>query len=402
MADPLWFGPPEAVAALLETSNPATIVANIAAWLAEAIQHELSMGVSVANIGATLTQWLGLGGAAYGVKGTELNLLGLQPLAAHCLKHVSIGQAALEANTIARSAVIPAVVCQTNRDETAALYASNVCGCNTPAIVANETEYFGYFTPQNTSIGLAYASTLNALIGAIASTPPPITPMGASPAAAVGPAESVAESAADTGMSTGPAEAVQAAGQAASPASGLSQLMTPLQAMTSLPNTLKPVTDLPTQVFSSASQSFSGPLQNIMGMFPSLLSQQGVGAAAGVPVEAVAGPLGGGVAGGVGAATGGGTGAVGVGYSGLGLTKFTQPAGDFSAEPVGGRATTLRGAGLLSAADVRSPTAPVGGTPMPMSPAGAGMLARDGATGDRDKVPHARIVVHGAGAGQNV
>ncbi len=395
MADPLWFGPPEAVAALLETSNPATIVANIAAWLAEAIQHELSMGASVANVEATLTQWIGLGGAAYGVKGTELNLLGLQPLAAHCLKHVSIGQAALEANAIARSSVIPALVCQTNRDETAALYASNICGCNTPAIVANETEYFGYFTPQNTSIGLAYASALNMLVGAVTSTPPPITPMGASPAAAVDPAESVAESAANTGMATGPAEAVQAAGQAASPGSGISQIMQPLQAMTSLPNTLKPVTELPTQLLQNATQSLSGPIQNIMGMFPSLLSQQGVGAAGSVPVEAVAGPLGGGVAGGVSAATGGGAGEVGVGYSGAGLTRFTQPAGDFSAEPVGGRATTLRAAGLLSAADVRSPTAPVGGTPMPVSPAGAGMLGRDGADGNRDKVPHARIVVHG-------
>ena len=46
MPDPLWFGPPESVAALLEASNPAGVVANIAAWLAEAIQHELSMGMS--------------------------------------------------------------------------------------------------------------------------------------------------------------------------------------------------------------------------------------------------------------------------------------------------------------------------------------------------------------------
>ena len=54
MPDPLWFGPPESVAALLEASNPAGVVANIAAWLAEAIQHELSMGMSVANVAATL------------------------------------------------------------------------------------------------------------------------------------------------------------------------------------------------------------------------------------------------------------------------------------------------------------------------------------------------------------
>ena len=76
-------------------------------------------------------------------EGSELNILGLKPLAAHCLKHVAIGQAAVEANTVARSAVISAIVCQTNRDETAALYASNICGCNTPAIVANEEMYWG-------------------------------------------------------------------------------------------------------------------------------------------------------------------------------------------------------------------------------------------------------------------
>ena len=83
MPDPLWFGPPESVAALLEASDPSTIVANIAAWLAEAIQHELSMGMSVANVAATLEQWIGLGGTAYGMKGSELNFAGLMPLAAH-------------------------------------------------------------------------------------------------------------------------------------------------------------------------------------------------------------------------------------------------------------------------------------------------------------------------------
>jgi hypothetical protein len=121
MPDPLWFGPPESVAALLETSNPSTVIANIAAWLSEAVSHELSMGVSMANIGATISQWIGLGGAASALKGTELNFAGLVPMVAHCLKHVTIGHAAVEANTIARSSVIPAAVCQANRDETAAL-----------------------------------------------------------------------------------------------------------------------------------------------------------------------------------------------------------------------------------------------------------------------------------------
>jgi hypothetical protein len=35
----------------------------------------------------------------------------------------------------------------------------------------------------------------------------------------------------------------------------------------------------------------------------------------------------------------------------------------------------------------------MGGAPMPMSPATAGMLGREGAGADKDKVAHARIVV---------
>ena len=69
MPDPLCVRPPESVAALLEASDPSTIVANIAAWLAEAIQHELSMGMSVANIGATLgRRGHGRGRCRYGMK----------------------------------------------------------------------------------------------------------------------------------------------------------------------------------------------------------------------------------------------------------------------------------------------------------------------------------------------
>ncbi len=390
MPDPLWFGPPESVAALLETSDPAAVVANIAAWLAEAIQHELSMGVSVANIGATLEQWMGLGGTAYGMKGSELNFLGLEPLAAHCLKHMAIGQAAVEANTVARSAVIPALVCQTNRDETAALYASNICGCNTPAIAANEEMYFGQFTPQNMNAGLAYASVLNTLMGSIASTPPPITPAGFSPAA---PVETVAQTAADTGAqaSSGLGDA---AGQAASPAAGMGDgLQTFMGAaqglMSGATQPLQEVASGPTQAVSSGAQSFTGLLQNFMGGFSGMGSPNA--AAAESAAAGLAGPLGG-AGGGAAGSLGGGAGAVGAGYPGAGLTSFTRPASTF--EPDGGRPTGLRPSGVLNAADLRGPTTTgTGGGAMPMSPASAGMLGRENGGSDKDKVTHARIVV---------
>jgi PPE family len=389
MPDPQWFGPPESVAALLETSNPAAVVANIAAWLAEAIQHELSMGVSVANIGATLEQWMGLGGTAYGLKGSELNFAGLMPLAAHCLKHMAIGQAAVEANTVARSAVIPAIVCQTNRDETAALYASNICGCNTPAIAANEEMYWGNFTPQNMNIGLTYATAMNTLTGSIVSTPPPITPAGMS---AADPVETVAQTAANTGAqaSSGLGDA---AGEAASPASGmgdgLQSFMGSAQGL--LQGATQPLQEMasaPEQAFQSGTQSFTGLLQNFMSGASGMGSQNAVAETA---AAELAGPLGG-AGGGAASSLGGGAGAVGAGYPGAGLTSFTRPASTF--EPDGGRPTGLRPSGVLSAADLRGPTtAGTGGGAMPMSPASAGMLGRENGGSDKEKVTHARIVV---------
>lgn len=389
MPDPLWFGPPESVAALLEASNPATVVANIAAWLAEAIQHELSMGMSVANIAATLEQWMGFGGAAYGLKGSELNFLGLQPLAAHCLKHMAIGQAAVEANTVARSAVIPAAVCQANRDETAVLYATNFCGCNTPAIGVNEEMYWGQFTPHNMNIGLVYAGALNTLMGAIASTPPPITPAGVSPAA---PVETVAQSAADTGLqaSSGVGDA---AGQAASPAAGatdpLQSLLGPAQSLfSSVGQPFQQLANAPTQAVSSGSSSMSGLMQTFMGGFSSMSAPNA--ATAETAAAELAGPLGSG--GGAVGSVGSGAGGVAAGYPGAGLTSFTRPASTF--EPEGGRPTGLRPSGVLNAAELRGPTtASTGGAAMPVSPAAAGMLGRENDGSDKDKVAHVRIVV---------
>jgi hypothetical protein len=390
MADPIWFGPPEAVAALLETSDPSTVAANIAAWLAEVIQHELSMGLSVANIVSTLEQWVGLGGAAYGMKGSELNLLGLQPLAAHCLKHVAIAEAAVEADAVARSAVIPSVLCTGNRAEFDFDNGINFFGMLTPRITELQGEYTEYWG-QNTSVGVVRANLLNTLVGAIGSTPPPITPAGASPAIADAPAQ-VAQTAAETATQA-PSTVGDVAGEAASPAAGmgdqLSSFMGPAQGLLSgVTQPFQQVASLPGQGF----QSLSSSIQPLMG---ALSPQNAVAAEAGTAeaVSASFGAGGGGAAGGLGAGAGGGVG--GIGSSAAGLTSFTRPTSTFEPEMVGGRATGLKPGGVLNAAELRGPATSggMGGSPMPMSPATAGMLGREGAGSDKDRVAHARIVV---------
>jgi PPE family len=390
MADPIWFGPPEAVAALLETSDPSTIAANIAAWLAEVIQHELSMGLSVANIVSTLEQWVGLGGAAYGMKGSELNLLGLQPLAAHCLKHVAIGEAAVEADAVARSSVIPSVLCTGNRTEFVADNNINwlVLGALTPRITELEAEYTEYWG-QNTSVGVARANVLNTLVGAIGSTPPPITPAGASSGIADAPAQ-VAQTAAATATQA-PSTVGDVAGEVASPAAStgdqLNSMLGPAQGL--LSSAIQPfqqVAGLPAQGF----QGLSSSIQPLMSAFTSMSPQNAVAAEAGT-AEAVSASFGagGGAAGGLGAGGGG------ISSGAAGLTSFTRPTSTFEPEMVGGRATGLKPGGVLNAAELRGPTGPagMGGGPMPMSPATAGMLGREGAGSDKDRVAHARIVV---------
>jgi hypothetical protein len=148
---------------------------------------------------------------------------------------------------------------------------------------------------------------------------------------------------------------------------------------------------------------FKAPMeavQSIGSMPQGLMSMSGMFSAAGAPNAASAGAIaepvlaGGGAAGGVGAAGVGGVGSGIGGFPATALTSYTRPTSSFEPE-TGGRPTSLR-AGVLNAADVRGPTAStgMGGTPMPMSP--AGMLAR-GTGGESDKVAvtRARVVIGG-------
>jgi hypothetical protein len=183
------------------------------------------------------------------------------------------------------------------------------------------------------------------------------------------------------------------AGQtAAAPASAGSEMssmmMQPMQAAMGAFQPLMGMFQAPMQAFQGLSSLPQSMMGSLGGMFNGMK-----GADAAVPaadlVKASA-PAGGGAGmggGGVGGGSGGGG-----GMPGAGLTSYTRPTSSFAPEN-SGRPTSLK-TGLLSAAEVRGPTAaPMGGGAMPMSPAGAGMLGQGKGENSKDDVAHARIVM---------
>lgn len=360
------MSPPEVVAAIFETGpGPASVLANQLVWIVETVNHELAIGRSAANTAATATEWIGLGGAASGRSAAGLNG-GLQTLVGWITHRVAVTQAAVDAYLAAASAVIPSVVSQTNRDETAVLHATNFLGVNTPAIVERDTEYFGEHWPHNAGVGVSYASVLTGLTGALG-VPPPAAPGMA--AGAPGVAGSAAQTAAQAGAQTGAQDAMASSGQLGSVLPAGSQLASTMS---------EPVRSL-AGAPSQALQGFSSAPQALMGAVAPMRSTAaptfGIGSA-GAFAEAMPG-----------AAAGPPAGAGG--YSGAGLTSYTRPAGTFTPER-GGRPTGR--AGVLNAAELRGPTSTArGGSPVPLAP--AGMLGRPGASDGRDDVGRARVVV---------
>src|SRR6202021_2679013 len=115
--DPRWVAaPPEIVALIFEGGpGPESIVAYAAVMATEAASHQMGMAASAANIATTSASWTGLAGTANVARGTALNTGGLEPLAAHCAKHVMLAQAAVDAYTMASPSVIPSGGCRANR-----------------------------------------------------------------------------------------------------------------------------------------------------------------------------------------------------------------------------------------------------------------------------------------------
>ena len=95
-------------------------------------------------------------------------------------------------------------------------------------------------------------------------------------------------------------------------------------------------------------------------------------------------------AGGLVGAGAGGLGGVGAAGAAAPLSSFTRPVSSFAPEG-GGRPAGLS-TGLLSASELRGPTASGGGA-MPISPAQAGMLGHGKGEKAKDDVALARIVL---------
>jgi PPE-repeat protein len=395
MADPRFNGPPEGIAAIFEAGNPGSVIANNAVWITETTNKELAAGLSSVNALATAAQWQGVGALASMVTSTGLNA-GLQTLVGWTAEKIGVTTAAVEAFMIARSSVIPSVVSVTNRFEWQGLFDTNFFGQNTGGMIERDGEYYGEHWPHNSSIGWTYSGALAALVAALA-VPPPIAPMGASPAGPAAAASAVGQAAAQAGMNGATqvsSQATQGAGQAASaPAEGGSQLsslmQTPMQMISGVMEPLQQAVKAPMDAFQGMASMPQGLLQSMTSAFSSAGGgNAGAAGAAAEPFLAGAtGPLGGG-------AGGGGVGAGG-GFPGAGLTSYTRPTSSFEPE-TGGRPTSLR-AGVLNASELRGPTSPtstgMGGSAMPMSP--AGMLGH-GKEGQADKdVTRARVVVGG-------
>lgn len=377
MADPLFMGPPEVIAARFEAGpGPVSTLANMLVWMTETISRELATTASAVNTATTAPQWVGLAGVASTAKSGLLNT-SLQTLGAWTAHKVAVTQAAVDAYTAAASTVIPAVVSQTNRDEWIALNASNILGQNTPAIIERDLEYFGEHWPHNSGVGMAYSAAMTGLAAAL-SVPPPPTFAGAPPAAPAAAGQALMEAATTPeALGQAPLQAAQTGAQAATaPAQLTGQLGSMLQQGPQLiSSAAQPIRSL-TQTSSQMLQSVSGAPQTLLGSFA---PDQAPAAAA----EVVAEPwrAGGGAAAGVGAG----------GYPGAPLTTFTRPASTFGPEE-GGRPTGR--AGVLNAAELRGPTAgaPVGRGMLPVLPAAAGMAGRPTGDTEREEVARARIV----------
>ena len=392
--DPRWVAaPPEIVALIFEGGpGPESIVAYATVMATEAASHQMGMAVSATNIATTSASWTGLAGTANVARGTALNMSGLEPLAGHCAKHVMLAQAAVDAYTMAAPSVIPSVACQANRDLWGTLCATNWFGQNFPGIASQDIQYFGDYWPQNSSVGLLYATSLGS-IAAAAAVPPPAVAGDVAPAG-LGSAAALAGQVGSTAGQDAAQASTTAGGQLASAGSaptGAADQMTSMlgQGPQLISGVMQPMTQMAGAPMQMA-QGGLGPLQSMMGMFTGANAPAGAAEAAGL--EAMGAPLGG-----AGGAAAGGMGAGGAGVGGLSssaasLTSFTSPASTFEPES-GGRPTGR--AGVLNAADLKSPTARgVGGSAMPMSP--AGMLGRgESPSGDKkDDVTHARIVVN--------
>ncbi len=378
---------PSTIAKMFELGlGPEATLASAAAWAVEAALHDLSMGLSAANIANLVPNFLGVGGTASAESGSILNAL-TGVLGGHCLKQQLIALAAAELYGATRAGLIPSASIDANRVECAADIAANpwVLGALTGRITELQGEYAAFWA-QNAGLGTTYGTTLNMLTSALLATPPPVA--GSNPAGSALMAGSVVQ---DAGTNTATAgaragtEMASTSMQGAGTAGGMEQIVSSVtQGLTSA---VQPIGGMFQSVPHSL-QGLAGMPQSMMGIFGGMNAQNapavggGPTAAGALGATSLAGNA-------VGLGTGGG-GVSGAGQSGL--TSYTRPVSSF--EPEGGRATGLR-PGLLNPADLRAPITTGGSAAagMPVSP--AGMLGRSPGDGEKRDLQHARVVLAG-------
>lgn len=393
MPDPSWpSSPPEANYLRLVgpgATGTATTLASAAVWQALMAGHEVAFSASSLNSAATAVNFEGLGGLGSATAATGLNTA-LQMLAGWVQEKPPILASAVAAYETAVSSMIPAEVSLANRTAQAADVAMNpmVLGALTPAIVALDAEYFGEHWPHNAGAGAAYGAALNALVPAL-TVPPPMAPPGASPAAPASAAAAVAETAGETAAGQAMKESSRFAALAtegtAAPADGIGQaastLMQPLQ------SAIQPLTGMFGAPMQTAHGLGSLP-QSLMGKLGGLSASASAGAPA-APAGSLAGTVAPGVSAPGGLVGAGVSGSVGGDATGAPLTSYTRPTSSFAPEP-SGRPVGLK-TGLFSAAELHGP-AMTGGGPVPVPPAGAGMLGHSKGQGDKVHVRLSRIL----------
>ncbi|MCI4674188.1 PPE domain-containing protein [Candidatus Mycolicibacterium alkanivorans] len=268
-------------------AGTASTMANGAAWQALMGSNELAFSLSTLNTAVTSLNFEGVGGLSSATAVTGLNTA-LQLLAGWAQEKPPIAASAVSAYETAVSSMIPAEVSIANRTEQAADVAINpaVLGALTPAIVALDTEYFGEHWPHNAGAGAAYGAALAALVAAL-TVPPPISPLGASPAAPATAAAAVAQTAGVTAAGEAMKESgqvTQMAGQtAAAPAKAAggagemsSMMMQPMQAAMGAMQPLMGMFQAPVQAF----QGLSGLPQSMMGSLGGMFNGTKAGDAA--------------------------------------------------------------------------------------------------------------------------
>ncbi len=333
--------PPEVNAGQLMLGDQgASIAAAAAAYetLAAALTAEAAKMAATAGITAS-TGWVGVGGTA--MMATAMPYIAALELLAAWVQQSAASAAGIEqAYVTAKTGMIPAPVCNVNRDTYVALAHTNFCGINIPPMCVLDDTYFLGFWPNNAGMMGGYEGIVTAILVTLGIPPPP-APLTANPAGQAGQAAAISQAAASGATSAAMSQSLSGVNQAAGAVQpGAQTAAAPAQSTAQMaPQMMSQLGQLP--------QMAAQPLQ-MLGQFPQMLGQ--------MPQMAMGmlGPLsqgmGGSGLGGAGidkvgqfdqtamAATtdaavrgGGGGGAGGLG-GGTGLmSSFTRPTGSFNA-----------------------------------------------------------------------